>query len=275
MAFAAAQPLDVEALRALRAGARAGARIGGDIRYFDSLESTNTTARELAQAGAPEGVVVIAEAQTRGRGRLGRSWVSPPYRNLYMSVLLRPHTTPADAPQLALVAGLATARAIAAMGAAAQIKWPNDVLIGGRKVAGILTEMECDGDRSAVVVGIGVNVNLALDEFPEELRAKGGSLGAALGRAVPRHELADRLLSALEQDYDRFSMHGFAALRDAWNQLSCLSGRWVEVEDGTRRVAGSVLGLGDDGSLALRGADGAIEHVVAGDVTVVEGYARG
>jgi len=272
MSFVDALPLDIDALRRLRRETR----FGRDIRYFDSLASTNTTARELALAGTPEGVVVIAEAQTRGRGRLGRSWVSPPYRNLYLSVLLRPPLPPAAAPQIALVAGLSAARAIAAFGATAQVKWPNDVLVDGRKVAGILTEMESDGDRiAAVILGIGINVNLALDEFPEELRDKAGSVAAALGHSVARHELADRLLSALERDYDLFCMQGFAALRDDWNRLSCLSGRSVEIADGTRRVAGAVIGLDADGSLLLRAADGTQVSVLAGDVTVLDGYGTG
>lgn len=271
MAYGDCLPLDIAALRALRRGRRFGA----DIRHFDRLESTNTTARDLARGGVAEGVVVIAEAQSRGRGRLGRSWVSPPYRNLYLSLVLRPDMEPAAAPQLALVAGLATARAIASLGVDAQVKWPNDVLIAGRKVAGILTEMESDGDNlSAVILGIGVNVNLGLDELPAELRDKAGSVAAALGREVPRHELADRLLSDLEQDYDRFVMHGFGALRDEWNRRSCLNGRRVAVDDCGRRVSGEVVGLGEDGSLELRGAGGERLHVVAGDVTVVDGYTR-
>lgn len=265
-------PLDADALRR----SRAGARLGADVRYFESLDSTNTTARELARDGAPEGVVVLAEGQTRGRGRLGRSWASPPHRNIYLSLLLRPPIAPAMAPQLALVAGLSTARALASFGLDARIKWPNDVLVDGRKLAGILTEMEGDGERlDAVILGIGINVNLALDEFPEELRDKAGSVAAALGRSVARHEVIERLLSALEHDYDRFVMHGFRPLRDEWNRLSQLNGRWVEVEDGARRLSGTVVGLGEDGALELRDANGRSEMVWAGDVSVVDGYAQG
>ena len=265
------EPLDIDLLR----DHRRGARIGGDVRYFESLPSTSTTARELAAAGAPEGVVVVAEGQTQGRGRLGRSWVSPPYRNLYLTIVLRPPLAPSDAPLIALVAGLATAEAVASFGVAARLKWPNDVLVDGRKVAGLLAEMESDGEQlAAVLLGIGINVNLALAEFPEELRAKAGSLAAALGRPVARHELADRLLSAFEQRYDQFLRDGFAALCDDWNRLSCLGGQQVEVVDGTRRIAGEVLGLAADGTLELAAADGTRHRIVAGEVSIVDGYGR-
>jgi len=272
MAFADSEPLDIGALR----DSRRGARIGSDIRYFDTLPSTNTTARELAAAGASEGVVVIAEAQTQGRGRLGRSWVSPPYRNLYMSIVLRPPIAPTQAPLIALVAGLASAEAIRTYGIDASIKWPNDVLVASRKVAGLLTEMDSDGENlDAVVLGIGVNVNLALDELPEELRDKAGSVAIALDHAVPRHELAARLLAAFERRYDSFVRVGFAAVRDDWNELSCLTGRQVEIADGPRRLAGEVVALAADGTLELRAADGEQLWVVAGEVTIVGGYERG
>lgn len=267
-----AQPLDIETLRATRSGAR----IGADIRWFESLPSTNTTARELAAAGAAEGVVVLAEGQTAGRGRLGRSWVSPPFRNLYLTIVLRPAVTPAEAPLIALVGGLATAEAVATYGIDARLKWPNDVLVDGRKVAGLLAEMDCDGDRlAAVLLGIGVNVNLGLDELPEELRDKAGSVAAALDRTLARHELADHLLSAFERRYDQFLRDGFAALRDDWNRMSCLGGRQVEIVDGDRRISGEVVGLAADGTLELRSTGGETHHVVAGEVTIVDGYGRG
>lgn len=265
----AGEPLDVEALRRRRAGARLGAA----IHYFDEIGSTNNEARERALAGCPEGTVVLAESQTRGRGRLGRSWVSPPYRNLYLSVVLRPTLDPAAVPQLALVAGWAAARAARAFGVDAVIKWPNDILADGRKVAGILAEMEAGPDGLAfVVLGIGVNVNLGLDELPDELRDKAGSLAAAAGRVLPRHEVAARLLAELEDGYTRFCTGGFAALRDEWNGLSCLAGRRVRIDDASGSYEGTVVGLADDGTLELRRDDGRSVHVVAGDVTVVGGY---
>lgn len=263
------EPLDVEALRRLRRGARFGA----ELHYFEETGSTNTRARELALAGCSEGTLVVAEAQSQGRGRLGRSWVSPPYRNLYLSLVLRPPIEPTAAVQLTLVAGLAAARAVRAFDVAAQIKWPNDVLVDGRKVAGILAEMETDGEQLAfVILGLGLNVNLALDEFPPELRDKAGSLAATLGHGVERHLVAARLLAELEAGYDRFCAHGFGALRAEWNELSCLAGKRVRIDEAGGSYVGSVVGLADDGTLELRTDDGQVQRVVAGDVTIVDGY---
>jgi len=272
MTHAAPAPLSIDDLRR----ARAAARCGHTIEYFDTLESTNTTAAAHARAGASEGTVVIAETQTRGRGRLGRAWVSPPFRNLYLSIVLRPAIPPGDAPRLALVAGLATADAVAEWAPRVALKWPNDVLVDNRKVAGILTEMDADGDHVRfVIAGIGVNLNGTLDDFPAELRDKAGSLAMAVGAPIDRVAFAARVLSCLEARYARFLAHGFAALRSEWNARSCLQGRQVQIDDGGQRHRGIVSGVADDGALCLRDAAGHDVRIVAGEVTVVDGYQRG
>jgi BirA family biotin operon repressor/biotin-[acetyl-CoA-carboxylase] ligase len=265
---AADAPLDIEALRK----ARAAARIGHRIEYFDTIGSTSDRVRELAATGAAEGVVVIAEAQTRGRGRLGRRWESPPHRNLYLSVLLRPPIEPGNTPLIALVAGLATAEAVARWVPQAQIKWPNDVLIDGRKTAGILTELHADGDALAVIVGIGVNLNLEIDELPAELQDKATSVSAATGQPIDRADFAATLLSQLQERYDQFRDAGFAALRRAWDDRSCLNGRRVTISGAGPARSGTVLGLSDDGTLRLISDEGSEMRVVAGDVTVLDGY---
>lgn len=263
-------PLDVDSVR----GRRAGARLGGVVHYVDTLESTNDTARELALGGAGEGTVVIAERQTRGRGRLGRAWASPPHRNLYLSLVLRPRIPAPQAPQLALVVGLATAEAARDWAPAAGLKWPNDVVIGGRKVAGILTEMDASGtDVRFVVAGIGVNLNSASDDFPPELRDRAVGLCSAAGAAVDRAAFTAALLARLETRYDEYLRRGFAALRPAWEQLSCLQGKRVCVAEGARRTEGVVAGLSDEGVLRLVDAAGREVSVLAGDVTVIDGYA--
>lgn len=265
---AADAPLDIEALRQ----ARAATRIGHTIHYFATIGSTSDHARELGIAGAGEGVVVIAEAQTGGRGRLGRRWESPPHRNLYTSILLRPSIEPDDAPQIGLVAGLATAEAVGQW-TAAQIKWPNDVLIAGRKTAGILTELHTvSGEPPFVVVGIGVNLNIAIDEFPEELRDKATSLSAATGRLIDRVAFADALFTRLEERYGQFCTAGFAPIRQCWDELSCLTGRRVRIAGAGPTREGEVIGMGDDGTLRLISEDGGEMRVVAGDVTVLDGY---
>lgn len=261
-------PLDIEALRQ----ARAATRLGRTIHYFATIGSTSDYARELAVAGADEGAVVIAEAQTQGRGRLGRRWESPPHRNLYISILTRPAIEPEAAPQTGLVAGLATAEAVGQW-TAARIKWPNDVLIDGRKVAGILTELHAVGGGAPFIVfGIGVNLNLALDELPDELRDKATSLSAAIGRPIDRVAFADALLTHLERRYLEYCDAGFAPLREPWEALSCLTGRDVRISGAGALQEGKVLGLGDDGTLRLLSADGNEMRVVAGDVTVLDGY---
>jgi BirA family biotin operon repressor/biotin-[acetyl-CoA-carboxylase] ligase len=261
-------PLSIVALRRTRQAAR----FGGVMQYFDSIDSTNTAARRLALEGATEGTGVIADAQTKGRGRLGRAWVSPPFRNLYLSIVVRPPITTMDAPKLVLVAGLAVAETVGEWTRAA-IKWPNDVLIDRRKVAGILSEMEADDGRVRfVIIGIGVNLNSVAADFPPELRDKAVGLCAAVGAPIDRALFADRLLSRLEQRYDLFVHQGFAAVRPLWEGLSCLTGRAVEVDDGHRRYAGVAVGIADDGSLRLRDALGNEVRVVVGDVTIVGGY---
>jgi BirA family biotin operon repressor/biotin-[acetyl-CoA-carboxylase] ligase len=250
------------------------ARFGAEIAYHAATGSTNEDAMRLARAGAPEGTLVVAEHQTAGRGRLGRTWVSPRRSNLYASFVLRPSIAPGAAPQLALVAGVAVARALTASGAAGvAIKWPNDCLLDGRKVAGILTEMDAEIDRvRAVILGIGVNLNMPSRAFPSELRETATSLQQATGRRVDRIAFTAILCETLEDAYGRFLAEGFGALVGEWEARSCLAGRRVTVECAGRRTTGTVRGLDPDGRLVLDGPEGE-ERIVAGDVTVVNGYA--
>jgi BirA family biotin operon repressor/biotin-[acetyl-CoA-carboxylase] ligase len=263
------RPLSVDELRR----ACVAGRFGQDIRYFESGTSTNTVAHQLAIDAAAEGTVVIAEAQSQGRGRLGRAWASPAYRNLYLSLVLRPPIAVACAPQVGLVAGLAVAETAGEWAGTAAIKWPNDVLVRGRKAAGILTEMEAaDAGVRFVVLGIGVNLNSAVEDFPAELRDKAISLCSAAGAPIDRVRFAARLLSQLEQRYDLFLREGFAAIRPLWEGLSCMTGRYVQIEGGGEQCAGVVSGLDGDGALRLRQPGGEESRVVSGDVTVIGGY---
>ena len=241
-----------------------------DIRWLAETDSTQRVARELGRAGAPEGTVVIAEAQTAGRGRLGRTWHSPRGVNLYCSIVLRPPLSPAAVPQVALVAGVAAAAALAETpGLAPRLKWPNDVLIEGRKVAGILTEMEAEVERvHHVILGIGVNLNAPRAAFPPELRERATSLFLATGRRVDRAAVTGRLLAALEARYGRFLEGGFEAVRAEWESYSCLTGTDVRVASAEGEMAGRVLGLDTDGALMLARPDGTSTRIVAGEVTV-------
>jgi len=246
------------------------------IEWLAEVDSTQRVARELARAGAAEGTTVVAETQSAGRGRLGRSWHSPPGRNVYCSVVLRPALAPTVVPQIALVVGLAVATAVReTSGLAPLLKWPNDVLLGGRKVAGVLTEMDAELERvHFVIAGIGVNVNAQADTFPPELRDKATSLAIAAGRPTDRVAFMGRLLAQLETRYRRFLAGGFAPLRAECEHLSALAGRAVVVHVPGGEVAGRVEGLDDDGALRLVDDAGVTRRVVAGEVTIRGGYAR-
>jgi BirA family biotin operon repressor/biotin-[acetyl-CoA-carboxylase] ligase len=245
---------------------------------IDCLEETDSTSSDVARAGregAPEGTVVIADAQRRGRGRRGRAWVSPAGRNLYISILLRPDVSTEEVPALALVAGVAVAECVEEhAGSPAQIKWPNDVLLDGRKVAGILTELEIGSGGAFVVVGIGVNLNSGADDFPPDVRALATSIQLASGRHVDRARFAARLLSALDARYECFLRDGLSAILPAWAERDALRGRAVQVRVGNDVVDGIADGLTDAGRLRLR-TDGGAREILAGDVTVVDGYGAG
>jgi BirA family biotin operon repressor/biotin-[acetyl-CoA-carboxylase] ligase len=248
-------------------------RFGRRLACFESIDSTNVHAAQLAREDAPEGTLVLAEAQTRGRGRLGRSWVSPPRLNLYASFVLRPRLAPADAPQLALAAAVAVARTLEPLAPGrVAIKWPNDCLLDGKKVAGILTEMDAEVDRiRSIVLGIGVNLNAPARAFPPELRATATSVWLATGERVDRARFAAALCGALEGVYDRVVRDGFAVIAPEWESLSCLTGRRVTIDGAGRRSEGTVRGIDERGRLVLDGTNGE-ERIMAGDVSIVDGY---
>jgi BirA family biotin operon repressor/biotin-[acetyl-CoA-carboxylase] ligase len=246
--------------------------LGRSLHCFDLLASTNTTAREMAAADAPHGTVVMADAQSQGRGRLGRSWASPPGTNLYLSAILRAAVPAERLAQISLVAGVAVCTAIRDW-CPASIKWPNDVIAGDRKVAGILAELEGADPSPVVVLGIGVNVNAGADDFPPELREKAGSIRLACGAPVDRAQVAARLLAEVERWYDRWARDGFAPVAAAWRALAPCVGRPIRVaQPGDTVREGLVVDIDDDGALRLRDADGREHRVVAGDVTVLGGY---
>jgi BirA family biotin operon repressor/biotin-[acetyl-CoA-carboxylase] ligase len=244
--------------------------VGRDIRVFEETNSTNDIIEKLARDGVPEGAVVFAEAQTRGRGRLGRKWLSPARRGLWFSVLLRPSVRMQGATQLTVAAATALIRAIREQtGLAPEIKWPNDILIRGRKVAGVLTELAAELDRvKHVTLGIGVDVNLAASDFPLELRKVATSLKIESGRHVSRMDLAAAILRELDRDYARLRAGRFEAVADEWQQHCATIGRQVTIHMGPHLLQGHAEALDDDGALLVRTEHGRIERVVGGDVTL-------
>lgn len=246
-------------------------RIGRRLICFRETESTNAVAFRLAEEGAEEGTVVIAEAQQLGKGRLGRRWESPPGVNLYCSLILRPPVLPMQAAQLTFLSAVAVARAIAATTPLhPEIKWPNDVLVGGGKVAGLLNEMSSETEKvHFIVLGIGININMRRDQFPADLRHPATSLALEAGRAVSRLEVTRALLAALDDTYATYLDHGYGAIREEWLSLCTMNGREVRVTFQDSFRAGMVIGIDEDGALLLRLHDGRVERVLAGDVTLL------
>lgn len=240
--------------------------LGRTIHYEESLSSTNARAFELANDGASHGEVVICEQQTQGRGRRGRSWISPPGLNLYFSVILRPELPPQRAPELTLVAAVALAQTLREGGAHAEIKWPNDLLVDDRKIAGILTELSAEPDRvHFAIVGIGVNLNSRKDDFPAELAGAATSLRLVRGDRVPRALFAAALWTRLEEWLDVHAEQGFGPIRAAWKDHAATLGRDVLVKSEGRELRGLAEDIDDAGALLVRTESG-LERVLAGDV---------
>jgi BirA family biotin operon repressor/biotin-[acetyl-CoA-carboxylase] ligase len=242
--------------------------IGRDIRVFEQTTSTNDVIEKLARDGAKEGAVVFAESQTRGRGRLGRQWISPARKGLWFSILLRPNLRPQEATRITIAAAVALRRAIHnSAGLDAQIKWPNDILVGGRKLSGILTELRGELDRvQYVILGIGVDVNLSAVDFPPGLRKTATSIRAELGRVVSRADLAVNILRELDSCYALAGGDDFSRLADQWVEHCMTIGCGVVVQSGQRVIEGVAESLADDGSLQVRTEHGRIERVTAGEV---------
>jgi len=247
--------------------------IGHHAVFKKTTGSTNSDALALGREGAPHGTVVFAEEQRSGRGRMGRSWESARGLNLYLSILLRPTIVPAQAPQLSLVAGVAVAEALETLGVDGRIKWPNDIVVGGRKLCGILTEIVAEADRvECVVVGIGVNLNGEVSDFSPALRSKATSVREATGRRVDRGAFLRALLGVFERAYGVFERSGFAGVAPQWRRRSYLEGRRVDVEGVGERLAGRCLGIDDDGALLVDTGGAAPARVIAGDVTLRGAY---
>lgn len=247
-----------------------GRLIGRDIRVFQETTSTNDVTERFANEGVPEGVVVFAESQSRGRGRLGREWVSAPGKGLLLSVLLRPNLLPQQVTQLTVAASTAIVRAIREeTGLLPTVKWPNDILLEGRKVAGILTELSAELDRvKHVILGMGIDVNLDTTDFPSAMRKTATSLKIETGHALNRAKLAVAVLNELERDYCRIRAGEFESIADEWEVLCSTLGRNVSVRVGDRILQGRAESLASDGALLLRTQHGHLEHIVGGDVTL-------
>jgi BirA family biotin operon repressor/biotin-[acetyl-CoA-carboxylase] ligase len=248
--------------------------LGRAEHYVPEIPSTNTMARTLGRQGAPEGTIVVADAQSAGRGQADRIWISPPELNLYVSIVLKPALTPAQAPLLSLMAAVALVDTLRRKAVSCGIKWPNDVFVGDRKVAGILTEMETDGDHvHFVVVGIGVNVNMtqmALAHYLGPIAQTATSLQIALGHEISREHLLAVLLSDLEQWYDDFCTRGVTILKPAWEERSLMCGRRIHASTADTAWEGTAEGIDHLGRLWIRQDDGSRLSFTSADVRFLD-----
>ncbi len=239
--------------------------------------STNTVALDRARRGAAEGLVVTAEEQTRGRGRRGRTWHSPRGAGLWFSVLLRPERPVVVAQALTFLGAVAVARAVRArLKLPVALKWPNDLLLEGRKVGGVLTECSIEGGTIRhAVIGVGINVNLPRAAFPEDLRSVATSLSAEAGRRVARVGLLARILAEMDARYSVLLRRGPAPLVAEARALMPMAGRIVRVQAHDRVLEGTVRGLDDDGALLLRLPSGTVHRLLVGDVSLLSGPGGG
>ncbi|MDZ7759431.1 MAG: biotin--[acetyl-CoA-carboxylase] ligase [Desulfovermiculus sp.] len=241
--------------------------LGRNIVFHPQIDSTQNQAKILGEQGALEGTVVLAESQTQGRGRRGRTWTAIPH-GMAMSVILRPDLPPDQAPHFPLLAGVAVGRAISrACNLSPGLKWPNDILISGMKVVGILAELDAEMDRiNAVYLGIGLNVNATLQDMPPELTSTATSLRIQSGREINRLHLVRTVLEELESAYFTYQARGFAPIRQAWKDQSITLGHNVRITSGRTFLTGTALDMLETGALLIRTADNSEVAITAGEV---------
>ncbi len=241
-----------------------------DIIHLKETDSTNTRAKDLASHGAPEGTVVIAEKQTKGRGRRGRSWFSPLSDGIYASLILRPAISPVVASKITLMAAVAVAESLLSLTQLdVRIKWPNDILINGKKIAGILTEISTEMDRvDYIVIGLGLNVNTSFKNTSREVRERATSILAETGKRFPRIKLIRAYLQFYEKYYEMFNKSGFEPIMSRWKELANIIGQRIIVDTISKKYIGEVLNVDDDGILILKDDQGTAHRIFSGDVTL-------
>ncbi len=250
-----------------------GKSIGEPLYFFPVIKSTNFQAFRLADEGAPEGTVVIADCQTGGRGRMKREWFSPPAVNLYASIILRPAFPAALSSPLTIMAGVAVASALQFYcPGRVRLKWPNDVLIGSRKVSGILTEIKTsDRNVEFVILGIGLNINIKRDDFEPQLGQGATSLREEIGSPVSRVEVTGLIFDEIGKHYQLVGARGMEGIRELWRDYSGLTGKNVEITFGGEISRGTVAGIDDTGALIIREESGSERRIIAGDVAMIRG----
>ena len=244
--------------------------LGHNICYRDSIDSTNTLAKGLANEGCPNGLVVVAEEQGAGKGRLSRGWISPYAKGIWFSVVLKPPFLPQEASKCTLLAAVAVVKAVMRIACVhAAIKWPNDILLMGRKLVGILTEMNAEfGHINYVVIGTGINTNATPDDYPEDVKDIAVSVADAATEQFTRVDLLCDILKNMEDLYEKALLDGFAPILEEWRKYSCTLGQEVKVMAPDCTYFGKAEDIDEDGLLIVRKVDGTLEKVMAGDVSI-------
>ena len=244
--------------------------MGKPVTHYDTMSSTQDIAAEMARRGANEGTLVVAEMQEKGRGRKGRSWVSLPKGGIYLSLILRPNLMPSQVVQIPLIAGVALTKAIReTVSLQPMIKWPNDIVMGKKKVGGILTEMSSEIDGvNYVILGIGLNVNMPASVFSEDISNIATSLIDECGKYTSRVKLVQSFLSEFELIYTKFLAQGFGSVRDEWKELNNTIGSRVKITEGMTDIEGEAIDIDNDGFLLVRKENGYISRIISGDVSL-------
>jgi BirA family biotin operon repressor/biotin-[acetyl-CoA-carboxylase] ligase len=244
--------------------------IGRNLHYVESVESTQKIAHHFASENAPEGTVILAEEQLSGRGRMARNWHSPKYTGIWMSMILRPNIPLSNAPQLTLLAAVAIVQAIEEMtDLIPDIKWPNDILINGKKVTGILTELQAEADRiHSIIIGMGINVNQKKEDFPLELQETATSLFIEGRETVSRAELIRTIFKYFERLYTLYLEQGFLPIKLLWEGYASSIGNYIKARTLRNTIEGKALGITDDGVLQLEDMTGKIHLIYSADIEI-------
>jgi len=242
-----------------------------DVVCLKETDSTNRRAKLLAEQGAPNGTLIVADAQTGGRGRKGRAWFSPAHTGIYVSLILRPSIPPGEAPRCALLTSVAVAEGLfTGCGVRGTIKWPNDILVNGKKIAGILIDIATELDMvEYMIVGVGLNVSILPDDFPSEIRDSATSILAETGIAIRRVDLLCEFLKQFEKYYEMLSAGQFKDILHQWKEFEDVIGRTVRVDSGNTACFGTVVEIDSDGALLVRDSHGHLNRIFSGDITVV------
>jgi BirA family biotin operon repressor/biotin-[acetyl-CoA-carboxylase] ligase len=244
--------------------------LGRSLLCLEKTTSTNDVVSEMARQGAPEGTVILSETQTKGRGRLGRRWATTEGKSLAFSVLLRSRLHADELPEITLAAAVAVAKALEDFHFKPRIKWPNDLLLGGRKVCGILTETAFKREKmTTVILGVGINLNQNLQDFPKELRETATSCFLVSGRKTDRVHFFQKLMFRLEEAYHLVVERHFSKVLQEWRKRNAIQGRQVKVTQGHQHFYGQAVDADEKGALLVRNDVGMVERVTAGDVQIL------